>query len=146
MKRTPEGQRLIDELDAELAASAAQAGRTLSWSAAERAIIAMAADAVDRRVDLAASYESAGDVKDRIKIGRELRLMENATARLLAKISTAAPVPETLRSVKARRAANARWRPGCRLIIRASATGACRASTKPCSSSSGPPWSASTCG
>jgi hypothetical protein len=112
MKRTPEGQRLIDELDAELAASAAQAGRTLSWSAAERAIIAMAADAVDRRVDLAASYESAGDVKDRIKIGRELRLMENATARLLAKISTAAPAPETLRSVKARRAANARWHPG----------------------------------
>jgi hypothetical protein len=112
MKRTAEGQRLIDELDAELAASAAQAGRTLSWSAAERAIIAMAADATDRRQDLAAAYESAGDVKDRIKIGRELRLMENAVARLLAKISTAAPAPETLRSIKARRAANARWHPG----------------------------------
>jgi hypothetical protein len=107
MKRTPEGQRLIDELDAELAASAAQAGRTLSWSAAERQIIAMAADATDRRQDLAADYVKAGDVKD--KISRELRLMENAVARLLSKISTAAPAPETLRSVKARRAANARW-------------------------------------
>lgn len=108
-KRSSEAQRLIDELDAELAASAAQTGRTLSWSAAERAIIAMAADATDRRQDLAAVYEKAGDVKDKIKIGRELRLMENATARLLAKISTAAPAPETLRSVKARAAANARW-------------------------------------
>jgi hypothetical protein len=111
MKRTPAGQRLIDELDVELAASAASAGRTLSWSAAERAIIAMAADATDRRLDLAAAYESAGDVKDKIKIGRELRLMDNATARLLAKISTAAPAPESLRSVKARRAANTRWHP-----------------------------------
>lgn len=109
MKRSPEGQRLIDELDAELAASAAAAGRTLSWSAAERQIIGMAADATDRRADLAAAYTKADDVKDRIKIGRELRLMENATARLLAKISTAAPKAETLTSVKARRAANARW-------------------------------------
>ena len=64
----------------------------------------------DRRADLAAAYTKADDVKDRIKIGRELRRMENATARLLAKIvSTAAPKAETLTSVKARRAANARW-------------------------------------
>ena len=110
-KRSSEAQRLIDELDAELASSAARAGRTLSWSAAERAIISMAADAIDRRTDLAAAYAETDDVKDRIKISRELRLQENATARLLSKISTAAPAPETLRSVKARRAANSRWHP-----------------------------------
>ncbi len=109
-KRSSEAQRLIDELDAELAASASAAGRTLSWSAAERQIIAMAADATDRRADLAAAYGDTDDVKDKIKISREIRLQENAVARLLAKISTSAPAPETLTSIKARRAANARWR------------------------------------
>ncbi len=64
---------MIDELDAELASSAARAGRTLSWSAAERAIISMAADAIDRRTDLAAAYAETDDVKDRIKISRELK-------------------------------------------------------------------------
>jgi hypothetical protein len=72
----------------------------------------MAADAVDRRVDLAAAHADAGDVKDRIKLSRELRLQEMAVQRLLSKVSTAAPVPESLRSVKARRAVNRRWHPG----------------------------------
>ena len=111
MKRTPEGQRLVDELDADLAANATAAGRTLAWSAAERAVIGMAADATDRRADLAAAYSRTDDIKDRIKLSREIRLQENAVARLLGKISTAAPAAEQLRSVKARRAANARWHP-----------------------------------
>jgi hypothetical protein len=108
-KRTSAAQRLLDELDAELATSAAAAGRSLSWSAAERQIIALVADAMDRRVDLAAAYDQADDVKDRIKLSRELRLQEAAAARLLGKISTDVPAPESLRSVKARRAANVRW-------------------------------------
>jgi hypothetical protein len=109
MKHTTEGQRLIDELDAELTASARRAGRSLHWSATERHVIAMAADATDRRVQLAAAYTGAGDVKEQIRLSRELRLQEAATARLLGKISTDAPAPECLRTVKARKAARARW-------------------------------------
>lgn len=110
-KRTSEAQRLLDELDTELAANATRAGTTLSWSASERQIMAMIADSVDRRVELAAAYDQAEEVKDRIKISREVRLQEMATMRLLGKISTAAPAPESLGSIKARRAANARWHP-----------------------------------
>ena len=112
MKRSSAAQRVLDELDAELAANAARAGRTLSWSAAERQILAMLADAVDRRVELGAAYDQAGDVDDKIELSRELRLTEALTVRLLSRISTDAPAAESLRSVKARRAANARWHPG----------------------------------
>ena len=108
-KHSSEAQRLLDELDAELAANAARAGRTLSWSAAERAIIAMAADATDRRLELVAEYAGAGEVKDKIRLSREIRLQETAVMRLLSKISTTAPAPESLRTVKARAAARARW-------------------------------------
>ena len=55
-KHSIEAQRLLDELDAELAANGAAAGRSLGWSASERQIISMAADAIDRGVELAAAY------------------------------------------------------------------------------------------
>ena len=109
MKQTPAGQRLIAELDAELAASAARAGRRHSFSTAERHTIALAADALDRRAHLAAAYDATGDTKERIKLAREIRLTDMAVQRLLLKISTEAPKVETLVSVKARKAANARW-------------------------------------
>ncbi|MDT5048596.1 MAG: hypothetical protein QOG75_4489, partial [Mycobacterium sp.] len=51
-KHSIEAQRLLDELDAELAANGAAAGRSLGWSASERQIISMAADAIDRGVEL----------------------------------------------------------------------------------------------
>ena len=51
------------------------------------------------------------DVKDKIKVSREIRLQEMATTRLLSKVSTAVPAPESLRSIKARNAVNKRWHP-----------------------------------
>jgi hypothetical protein len=69
-KHSIEAQRLLDELDAELAANGAAAGRSLGWSASERQIISMAADAIDRGVELAAAYAEAVDVKDKIKVSR----------------------------------------------------------------------------
>ena len=75
-KHSIEAQRLLDELDAELAANGAAAGRSLGWSASERQIISMAADAIDRGVELAAAYAEAVDVKDKIKVSREIRLQE----------------------------------------------------------------------
>ena len=92
-KHSIEAQRLLDELDAELAANGAAAGRSLGWSASERQNISMAADAIDRGVS------------------REIRLQEMATTRLLSKVSTAVPAPESLRSIKARNAVNKRWHP-----------------------------------
>jgi succinylarginine dihydrolase len=112
MKRSSAAQQVLDEFDAELQASAAQAGRSLGWSAAERATLAMIADSIDRRVELAAAYnDTGGDVKEKIKLSREIRLQEGATARLLKLISTDVPQPESLVSIKNRRAANARWHP-----------------------------------
>ena len=110
-KHSIAAQRLLDELDAELAANGAAAGRSLGWSASERQIISMAADAIDRGVELAAAYAEAVDVKDKIKVSREIRLKEMATTRLLSKVSTAVPAPESLRSIKARNAVNKRWHP-----------------------------------
>jgi hypothetical protein len=111
--RSSDAQRVLDEFDAELAAAAASAGRSLGWSAAERATLSMIADSIDRRVELAAAYnDTGGDVKEKIKLSREIRLQEGATARLLKLISTDVPQPESLVSIKNRRAANARWHPG----------------------------------
>ena len=110
-KHSIEAQRLLDELDAELDANGAAAGRSLGWSASERQIISMAADAIDRGVELAAAYAEAVDVEDKIKVSREIRLQEMATTRLLSKVSTAVPAPESLRSIKARNAVNKRWHP-----------------------------------
>jgi len=62
-------------------------------------------------VELAAAYAEAVDVKDKIKVPREIRLQETATTRLLSKVSTAVPAPESLRSIKARNAVNKRWHP-----------------------------------
>jgi hypothetical protein len=71
----------------------------------------MAADAIDRGAELAAAYAEAVDVKDKIKVSTKIRLQEMATTRLLSKVSTAVPAPESLRSIKARNAVNKRWHP-----------------------------------
>ena len=96
-------------MDAELSASAAAAGRSLGWSASERTILSLAADALDRRAQLAAAYHIADDIKEQVKLSREIRLQDMAVQRLLSKVSTAAPREETLTSVKARNAINTRW-------------------------------------
>ena len=108
----PRGPSSLEELDAELSTNGAAAGRELSFSAAERQLIAMAADALDRRVELAAEYDQIEDVADRIKLSREIRLQETAVQRFLSKVSTAAPREDSLRTIKARAAVNARWNRG----------------------------------
>ena len=126
MKRTRAGQRLIDELDAELAASAAAAGRTLSWSVAERAVIAMTADATDRRADLAAAYDAVDEVGDRIKLSPEMRLAGErggAAAGQDQHCGAGAGIVDVDQGPPCRQYQVA----SCRLITRASATGAYRA-------------------
>ncbi|OBJ53407.1 hypothetical protein [Mycobacterium sp. 1423905.2] len=110
MSKSPEAQALLAALDGELAASAERYGRDLVWSAAERDILGMIGAAVDRRVELSAAYErSRTPLATKLKIATELRLTEQAIARLYRQVSTAAPAPMSVVSQKAQRAANARW-------------------------------------
>jgi hypothetical protein len=106
--RSSEARKLLEGLERELESSSQRLGQKLEWSAAERAILGLIAGAVDRRVELADTYERS-EPKVKVKVSAELRLMEQSIARLLKYINTDPPAPKSLRSVKATRAARARW-------------------------------------
>ena len=104
-----EARRVRRELNAELASTAAASGQALEWSAAERQILALTASAIDRKCDLATDYAAATDAKGRVKLATELRLVEAHIERLLRRIKTDIPQPESTTTQKARMAANTRW-------------------------------------
>ena len=58
MAKSVAAQQLLASLDAELEAASKQTGSDLVWSAQGRAVIALINDAVDRREELTAQYES----------------------------------------------------------------------------------------
>lgn len=65
---------------------------------------------IDRIQDLQRDYVAAVDEpKLRLKISAELRLQDASLARLLKQVKTEPPQPESLRTIKARAAARARW-------------------------------------
>ena len=107
--RSPEARKVLRELDKELASSSARLGQNLEWGAAERAVLGLIASNFDRIADLRAAYEEAAEVKVRVTLSTELRLLETAVARLLRQVRTDIPAAESQRTVAARRAANARW-------------------------------------
>ena len=109
MARCAEARRVRRELDAQLAATAAATGRTLVWTAQDREVLALMASSIDRKCDLQRDYAAAAEAKTRVKISAELRLLEASVARLLKQITTDLPEPESLRTIKARQAARARW-------------------------------------
>lgn len=102
---------LLAALEEELAASSEErGGDPLEWSAAERTVLELVADSVDRRIDLWVQYrEARDDTKLRIKLSTELRLLEANIARLLKQIKTDLPPEQSRRSQKASQAASARW-------------------------------------
>lgn len=102
---------MLRALDAELAASSKRTGTTLVWTAADRAVLDAIAANIDRCVDLTADYQASTQPEVRVKLSAELRLLEGALARLLKQIHTDIPAPESQTTIKARRAANARWHP-----------------------------------
>jgi hypothetical protein len=105
-----ESQRLVAALDAELAESAIRNDRPhLAWSAAEADVIAMIAARVDRRVELSAQYAACDNTNVKLKIATELRLTEDAIARLYKQVSAEVPGPQSATSMKASRAARSRW-------------------------------------
>jgi hypothetical protein len=97
------------ELDEQLAATAAKAGHPLLWTAQERAVIERIQNNLDRQAVLLRDWRAAEDAKTRVKVSAELRLLETAMERMLRTVKTEAPQPRSLRSVKASRAARARW-------------------------------------
>jgi len=110
--KTEAAQALIAALDEELASAAKATGQDLVWSCQEQDLIGMLADAVDRRVELSKQYAQLRDRKDlglRIKLAGELRLLEGSISRLHRQITVEVPQPKSIMSIKASRAANARW-------------------------------------
>ncbi len=106
---TAEAQKLLDQLEAELAAAGARAGTTLSWTVAEQEMLDMLANTVDRRTELAARYAKSRDTKTKVKVSVELRMLDNSVARMLKNIKTDVPHTDSLTTIKARGAANVRW-------------------------------------
>jgi hypothetical protein len=106
-----EAQVVLRALDDELALAGQRRGQPLLWTAQERALLDLIADSIDRTADLSAMYDCCGDdVKLRVKLSAELRLLQQSTVRLLRDIKTDVPLAApSLRSVKASRAARRRW-------------------------------------
>lgn len=64
---------------------------------------------VDRIADLSSDYATAQDSKSRVKLSAEIRLCDSSLARLLRLIRTDVPHAPSQTTLKAQRAANARW-------------------------------------
>ncbi|ORB68792.1 hypothetical protein [Mycolicibacterium tusciae] len=109
MARSAAARKVLRDLDKELAAASARQGRSLVWSAQERAILAQISSILDRKAEFLELYEAAEDTKTKLKISAEVRLLEQAAARLLRGFNTDIPPAPTVRTVMARRAAAVRW-------------------------------------
>lgn len=108
--RSDEAAAVLRSLDEQLKLVSEERGETLEWSAQERFQLDLLAAEIDRTVDLAAMYETCGhDVKLRVKLSAELRLLRQSTARMIQALKTELPERPTPTTRKARRAANARW-------------------------------------
>ncbi|AMU68303.1 hypothetical protein BKG69_06060 [Mycobacteroides chelonae] len=64
---------------------------------------------IDRISDLKAAYDETTEVKVRIKLSTEMRLLESSAARMLKGFKTDLPAAETSTTQKARKAADVRW-------------------------------------
>jgi hypothetical protein len=89
--RTPEDQKGLADLDAELAASAQALGEPLHWTAAEAQLRELLADTMDRRANWAAKYPRTRDTNTRIKLSAEIRQATRDHG-----IKTEVPQPESL--------------------------------------------------
>ncbi|MGD1237277.1 hypothetical protein [Mycobacterium seoulense] len=117
VKRSPEAESLLAQLDSELADSASRAQMELSWTAAEREILGRIAATIDRRTHLHGRYENCDpqDFKNLVRLSCEIRQCDALVARLLRSVSTDAPGAtrhESQATRQARHAARKRWNPG----------------------------------
>ena len=92
-QHSPEAQKVLEDLDADLARSATKLAKSLSWTAAEREVLKMIANTIDRQVDVACAYEACdrGDAKNPVRLSAEWRMLDAAVARLLKQVETDLP-------------------------------------------------------
>lgn len=109
MAKSAEARKIRRDLDKELESVAQERGHTLVFSAQERSIIDLICAQIDRKCEISALYEQSTDAKLKVKLSGEMRLLEQSVARLLLKVKTDVPGPESKRTVAARRAVRARW-------------------------------------
>jgi hypothetical protein len=107
--KSAEARKVLRALDRELAEAGSSQGVNLVWSAAEASILAQIASVLDRKADFLEAYAAADEVKARLKISAEVRLLEGLSARLVRMVKTDLAQPESMVTVKARRAAKTRW-------------------------------------
>jgi alpha-beta hydrolase superfamily lysophospholipase len=91
--KSAETRRVLRELDKELAAASRRLGREIVWSASEQAILGQISSILDRKQDFLEAYEAAEEIKVRLKISAEVRLLEQAAARLVQAVKTDVPAP-----------------------------------------------------
>jgi hypothetical protein len=110
MANCSEARRVRRELDQQLDAAGRAAGMTLVWSAAEREILDLIRDQINRKADLQRDYAAAEDARTRVQVSSELRLLEGSIERLLRRVKTDVPAgPESIATIRARTAATKRW-------------------------------------
>lgn len=109
MTRSAEARRVVRELEKELESASERANQKLLFSATERATLDLICANLDRISDLNADYLEATEVKVRIKLSTEMRLLEASVARMLKGFKTDLPPAETQKTRSARRAADIRW-------------------------------------
>ncbi len=110
MARSAEARKVLAALDAELAAASERIGQNLVWTAPEQAVLGLISSTMDRKVWLSRAYSHTQDVKLRVELSAEIRLLETSLARLLKQVTPELPAAPSMRTVRARRAANARWK------------------------------------
>lgn len=104
--RSAEAEAVLRSLDEQLALVGQERGEQLEWSPQERFQLDLLAAEIDRTVDLALMYEACcDDVKLRVKLSAELRLLRQSMARMIASIKTELPERPSPTTRKARRAA-----------------------------------------
>lgn len=108
---SPEARKVLRELEKEKQAASAALEIPLDWSAADTAILGQISSILNRKWELLGLYDAAADVKVKVKLSAELRLLEQAAARLVQQVKTELPsAVESPTTRKARRAADVRWR------------------------------------
>jgi hypothetical protein len=108
--RSAAARKLLAALDAELAAASERRGQKLVWTASESAILDDIAFTVDRMARLRRDWSRTEDVKLRVKLSGEIRLLETSKAQPLKGVTPDLAAPPSMRTIRARRAVNARWK------------------------------------
>lgn len=100
---------MLRGLRKELEAAGISAGQKLVWTASDQLVLDQISSILDRKAQLLDLYGLAEDLDSKVKLSGEVRLLEQAAARLVKLVKTDIPAPESRRTVMARQAANARW-------------------------------------